>query len=324
MYQIKELQAIINKEIETRKIGREPFSLYEPLNYSLSNGGKRIRPVLTLMACNLFSEKIDQAIDAALAIEIFHNFTLLHDDIMDKADLRRGKPTVHKKWNENMAILSGDAMFIKSYDFLFETKTVKFKEILRIFNNTALEVCEGQQYDMEFETRKDVSEKEYLRMIELKTSVLLAAALQIGAIIGGADEKDSGLLYDFGKNIGLAFQLQDDLLDVYGDTKTFGKEIGGDIVANKKTFLHIKAKQLAANNDKEILEKFLNDQNISRTEKVLQVTSVYNKMGIKELTQEIISEYNNRAMDQLQKVNVPDERKTDLIKLAESLLKREK
>jgi geranylgeranyl diphosphate synthase, type II len=324
MYQIKEIQALVNKEIETRKIGREPFSLYDPINYTLSNGGKRIRPILTLMACNLFSEKIDQAIDAALAIEIFHNFTLLHDDIMDKAEIRRGKPTVHKKWNENTAILSGDAMFIKSYDFLFETQTVKFKEILQVFNNTALEVCEGQQYDMEFETRKDVSEKEYLRMIELKTSVLLAAALKIGAIIGGANEKDADLLYDFGRNIGLAFQLQDDLLDVYGDTKTFGKEIGGDIVANKKTFLLIKAKQLAAKDDKEMLEKFLNDQNISRTEKVLQVTSIYNKLGIKKLTEEIISKYNIRAMDQLQKVSLPNERKSELVKLAESLLKREK
>jgi geranylgeranyl diphosphate synthase type II len=324
MYQINELQAIINKEIETRKIGREPFSLYDPINYSLSNGGKRVRPILTLMACNLFSEEINQAIDAALAIEIFHNFTLLHDDIMDKAEIRRGKPTIHKKWNENTAILSGDAMFIKSYDFLFETKTTKFKEVLQIFNHTALEVCEGQQYDMEFETRKDVSEKEYLRMIELKTSVLLAAALKIGAIIGGAGEKDADLLYDFGKNIGLAFQLQDDLLDVYGDTKTFGKEIGGDIVANKKTFLLIKAKQLAGKDDKELLEKFLNDQNITRNEKVSKVTSIYNKLGIKELTQEIITEYNTRAMNQLQEVSVQYERKTELIKLAESLLKREK
>jgi geranylgeranyl diphosphate synthase, type II len=324
MYQIKELQSIINKEIENRKIGREPFSLYDPINYTLSNGGKRIRPILTLMACNLFSEKIDQAIDAALAIEIFHNFTLLHDDIMDKADIRRGNPTVHKKWNENTAILSGDAMFIKSYDFLFETKTANFKEILRVFNDTALEVCEGQQYDMEFETRQDVSENDYLRMIELKTSVLLAAALKIGALIGVANQKDSDLLYDFGKNIGLAFQLQDDLLDIYGDTKSFGKEIGGDIVANKKTFLLIKTKQLAGKADKELLEKYLNDQNVLRKEKVIQVTSIYNKLGIKELTQEIISEYHYKAMNQLQKVSVPNERKTELIKLAESLIEREK
>lgn len=324
MYHIKELQTIINKEIENRKIGREPFSLYDPINYTLSNGGKRIRPILTLMACNLFSEKIDKAIDAAIAIEIFHNFTLLHDDIMDKADIRRGNPTVHKKWNENTAILSGDAMFIKSYDFLFETQTTKFKEILQVFNNTALEVCEGQQYDMEFETRKDVSEKEYLRMIELKTSVLLAAALKIGAIIGGADEKDADLLYDFGINIGLAFQLQDDLLDVYGDTKTFGKEIGGDIVANKKTFLLIKAKQIAGSANKQTLEKYLDDQIISREEKVSGVTTIYNKLGIKELTQEIISEYHTLALDQLQKVGVSYERKMELIKLAESLIKREK
>ena len=268
MHKIKDLQEIINKEIESKKMGREPFSLYEPINYSLSNGGKRIRPLLTLLACNLFSEKIDQAIDAALAIEIFHNFTLLHDDIMDKADIRRGKPTVHKKWNENTAILSGDAMFIKSYDFLLETKTEKFKEILQVFNNTALEVCEGQQYDMEFENRNDVSENEYLRMIELKTSVLLAAALKIGAIIGGAENADADLLYDFGRNIGLAFQLQDDMLDVYGSKNTFGKEIGGDIVANKKTFLLIKAKQLSSIEDKRHIDSYLMDKKTPKEEKI--------------------------------------------------------
>jgi len=322
MYQIKEIQALVNKEIETRKIGREPFSLYDPINYTLSNGGKRIRPILTLMACNLFSEKIDQAIDAALAIEIFHNFTLLHDDIMDKADIRRGKPTVHKKWNENTAILSGDAMFIKSYDFLFETKTDKFKEILQVFNNTALEVCEGQQYDMEFESRNDVTEQEYLQMIELKTSVLLAAALKIGALIGGAKDTDAECLYDFGINIGLAFQIQDDLLDVYGDAKTFGKEIGGDIVANKKTFLLIKAKSLASKKEKELLEKYLNKKEITRKEKVSKITAIYNNLNIKLVADKLIADYYQKAIISLNKVSVSPEKKQELIKLTERLLKR--
>ncbi len=322
MYQIKELQSIINKEIENQKIGREPFSLYDPINYTLSNGGKRIRPILTLMACNLFSEKIDKAIDAAIAIEIFHNFTLLHDDIMDKAEIRRGKPTVHKKWNENTAILSGDAMFIKSYDFLFETQTAKFKEILQVFNNTALEVCEGQQYDMEFESRNEVTEQEYLRMIELKTSVLLAAALKIGALIGGANDLDAELLYDFGINIGLAFQIQDDLLDVYGDTKTFGKEIGGDIVANKKTFLLIKAKNLANKKEKELLEKYINNKEIDRIEKVSGITAIYNNLNLKLVAEQLIADYYQKAIINLNNVKVSHEKKRELIKLTERLLKR--
>lgn len=322
MYQIKELQSLVNKEIETRKIGREPMSLYEPIIYTLSSGGKRIRPILTLMACNLFSEKVDQAIDVAFAIEIFHNFTLLHDDIMDKADIRRGNPTVHKKWNENTAILSGDAMFIKAYDYLFKCKSPEFNQILRVFNNTALEVCEGQQYDMEFESRNDVTEQEYLQMIELKTSVLLAAALKIGALIGGAKDVDAELLYDFGRNIGLAFQIQDDLLDVYGDTKTFGKEIGGDIVANKKTFLLIKAKELATNDEKKLLEEFLNNKEISRKEKVSNITDIYNSLKIKAIAESLIAEYHQKALLSLTKVNVSDEKKKELLKLTENLLKR--
>jgi len=324
MYQIIELQEKINNSILESKIGREPITLYEPINYTLSLGGKRIRPVLVLMSCNLFSEKIDQAIDAAIGLEIFHNFTLLHDDIMDKADVRRGMPTVHKKWNENTAILSGDAMFIKAYDFFLKCKSPKLHEVLSVFNNTALEVCEGQQYDMEFENRDHVSETEYIRMIELKTSVLLAAALKIGAIIGGANNSDAELLYEFGRNIGLAFQLQDDLLDVYGNTEVFGKIIGGDIVANKKTFLLIKAKELAKNNEREILEKYLNDKNCLREEKVKAITSVYNTINIKNVTQNKIQEYHSKALEFLNKVSVSDERKIELKKLTEKLIQREK
>lgn len=212
MYTLKELQQIISDTIANQKIGREPYSLYDPINYTLEAGGKRIRPALVLLACNLFSDDIQKAIKPAIGLEIFHNFTLLHDDIMDNADIRRGNPTVHKKWDENTAILSGDAMFIKAYEYFLESESNNLKEILKVFNITALEVCEGQQYDMEFENRDSVTETEYLRMIELKTSVLLAAALKIGAIIGGADEKNANLLYEFGRNIGLAFQLQDDYL----------------------------------------------------------------------------------------------------------------
>lgn len=323
MHQLKELQEKVNYSILESKIGREPFSLYEPINYTLSLGGKRIRPVLVLLSCNLFSENIDQAIDAAIGLEIFHNFTLLHDDIMDKADVRRGKPTVHKKWNENTAILSGDVMFIKAYDFFLNSKSQNLHEILTVFNNTALEVCEGQQYDMEFENRNQVSETEYIRMIELKTSVLIAAALKIGAIIGGASRSDAELLYEFGRNIGLAFQLQDDLLDVYGDTEVFGKIIGGDIVANKKTFLLIKANELAKENEKEILKKYLNDKNYLREEKIKAITLVYNALNIKNITQNKIQEYHKKALGFLNKVNVSDDRKMELKKLTENLIQRE-
>ncbi|OFX19188.1 MAG: isoprenyl synthetase [Bacteroidetes bacterium GWA2_31_9b] len=324
MYKVKELQEITNNYIAENKIGREPFSLYDPINYTLLSGGKRIRPVLVLMSCNLFSEDINQTIDAAVGLETFHNFTLLHDDIMDKADVRRGNPTVHKKWNENTAILSGDAMFIKAYDFFLKCKSPNLHEILTVFNNTALEVCEGQQYDMEFENRDQVSETEYIRMIELKTSVLLAAALKIGAIIGGANNSDAELLYEFGRNIGLAFQLQDDLLDVYGNTEVFGKMIGGDIVANKKTFLLIKAKELAKSKEREILEKYLNDKSCLREEKVKAITSIYDNINIKNITQNKIQEYHNKALEFLNKVSVSDERKIELKKLTEKLIQREK
>ncbi|PLX19439.1 MAG: isoprenyl synthetase, partial [Marinilabiliales bacterium] len=268
MYNLKELQDLINKKISNEKIGREPFSLYDPIKYTLESGGKRIRPVLVLMTCNLFSDKIEHALRPAIGLEIFHNFTLLHDDIMDHADIRRGNPTVHKKWNENAAILSGDAMFIKAYEYFLDCQSTNFREILKIFNSTALEVCEGQQYDMEFEEKAIVTEAEYLRMIELKTSVLLAAALKIGALLGGANEKDADLLYQFGLNIGLAFQLQDDYLDVYGDVKVFGKKIGGDIVANKKTFMLIKAQEMARGEIKEQLNQLLNEQDFDRETKI--------------------------------------------------------
>ncbi len=323
MYSIKELQEIISNKISNDKIGREPFSLYDPINYTLESGGKRIRPALVLMACNLFSKKIDHAIMPAIGVEIFHNFTLLHDDIMDHADIRRGNPTVHKKWNENTAILSGDAMLIKAYDYFMDIDSQNLRKVLKVFNNTALEVCEGQQYDMEFEDRSNVSEKEYLRMIELKTSVLLAGALKIGALLGNANDKDADSLYEFGRNIGLAFQLQDDYLDVYGDVKVFGKQIGGDIVANKKTFMLIKAKELATDETKEKLSFWLNQKEFDRDNKVKAVTEIYDKLNIRELVKGKIEELNKRALDYLAEVSVDENKKSELKKLAESLIKRD-
>jgi geranylgeranyl diphosphate synthase type II len=241
---------------------------------------------------------------------------------MDHADIRRGKPTVHKKWDENTAILSGDAMFIKAYEYFLDIDSPNFREILKVFNNTALEVCEGQQYDMEFEQRTDVTEQEYLRMIELKTSVLLAAALKIGALLGGANSKDADLLYEFGRNIGLAFQLQDDYLDVYGDTDVFGKQIGGDIVANKKTFMLIKALQLADNKNKNKLEELILSENFERETKVSKVTQIYNDLNIKELVAAEISKLNKKAYNYLEQVSVPDSNKEELKRLSEQLIKR--
>ena len=322
MYTLSELQNVINESIKNENIGREPYSLYDPINYTLEAGGKRIRPALVLLACNLFSNDVKQAVKPAIGLEIFHNFTLLHDDIMDHADIRRGIPTVHKKWNENTAILSGDAMFIKAYEYFLDCQSSNFREILKVFNITALEVCEGQQYDMEFENRQDVSEDEYLRMIELKTSVLLAAALKIGAMIGGADQTDADLLYEFGRNIGLAFQLQDDFLDVYGDVKVFGKEIGGDIVANKKTMMLIKALELAQGKDLDDLKKILDQEEFNRDEKVKAVTNIYDQLKIKEIVQNQIIELNEKAIQYLSQVNVTEDKKSELKKLADKLLNR--
>lgn len=322
MYNFAELKDKINDFISKDNIGREPFSLYDPINYTLKSGGKRIRPVLTLLACNLFSEDVENAIKPAIGLEIFHNFTLLHDDIMDHADIRRGNPTVHKKWNENTAILSGDAMFIKAYDYFLDCESPNFREILKVFNLTALEVCEGQQYDMEFEDRDNVTEQEYLRMIELKTSVLLAAALKVGALLGGANIKNADLLYEFGRNIGLAFQLQDDYLDVYGDTEVFGKQIGGDIVSNKKTFMLIKAQELAEGENEIRLKNLLISNDIDREEKVTAVTEIYNSLKIKEIVQKRIQELNEKAFDYLNQVSVLDTKKIELKKLAEKLINR--
>jgi len=245
MQQIVQLQNSINQYISNKTYGASPVELYEPINYIMSLGGKRLRPCLLLMACDMFGGDVEQALAPALAIEVFHNFTLMHDDIMDKAPLRRGKPTVHEKWNANTAILSGDVMMVESNKLIMQVKDNILRPVLDVFNDTAVGVCEGQQIDMNFETRQDVQIDEYINMIRLKTAVLVGGALKMGALVGGADDAEGTLLYNFGEQLGIAFQLQDDILDVYGDPKKFGKQVGGDIISNKKTYLLIKALELA-------------------------------------------------------------------------------
>jgi len=326
MKKISELQKLIIKEIENhaRLIAANnfPSELYEPIEYILTIGGKRLRPVLVLESCQMFSDSFEQAILPAIGIEIFHNFTLLHDDIMDKSPLRRNKPTVHTKWNENIALLSGDAMMIIAYKYIAKCEHDKFNLIFPIFNQTALEICEGQQYDMNFENRSDVSTAEYLKMIELKTSVLIAACLKIGSLLGGAKMADADKLYDFGKNIGLAFQLQDDYLDVYGDSAVFGKKIGGDIVSNKKTFFLVNALELAEKRDKETLLNLINAVNFVPSDKIKSITEIYNKLNIKKLLEQQIQQYYNLAFNSLKAVEIEEHRKQQLMEFANNLLFR--
>lgn len=302
---------------------REPMGLYDPIEYVLGLGGKRLRPVLMLLAYNLYKEDVTRIFSQAAGIETYHNFTLLHDDLMDKADMRRNKPTVHKKWDENTAILSGDAMLILAYQFMMKKCPLECVErVMEVFGRTALEVCEGQQWDMEFEHRLDVTVDEYIEMIRLKTSVLLAAALKIGVILGGAPEKDAQLLYDFGIKMGLAFQLQDDYLDVYGDPAVFGKKIGGDILCNKKTFMLITALSLAEGEDKETLLNWLRATDYVAEEKIQSVTALYNKVGVPELCQARIDAYYKEGLELLDKVNVESSLKEELKKFVCHLMDR--
>ena len=324
MYNLKELQEIINNEFNNLDFKQDPVELYEPIEYILSIGGKHLRPTLVLMACNLFSDTVNQAIKPALGIDIFHNFTLLHDDIMDNASIRRNHSTVHTKWNVNVAILSGDAMCIKAYEYLAECDPYILKVILNIFNRTALKVCEGQQYDMNFENAQKITEKEYLKMIELKTSVLIASCLKIGALIGGAKEKEAQLLYEFGKNIGMAFQLQDDLLDVYGDSKVFGKKIGGDIISNKKTFLLITALELAKGSTLAELKNQINAIEFKPEKKIKAVRNIYDKLAAKKITEKNINEFFEFAFKFLDKVNIDEKRKTELKKFTKKIIHRVK
>ena len=323
MLSFNEILQKIEQEIAQLQFTYPPKSLYEPIEYILSLGGKRIRPALVLMACNLYKEEGDAAIKPALGLEVFHNFTLLHDDLMDEADKRRNKPTVHKVWNANTAILSGDAMLIAAYQLIEETAPESLKEILHLFTATALEICGGQQYDMEFESRTDVSEAEYIEMIRLKTAVLLACALKMGAIVGNAPKEDAEALYQFGIHIGLAFQLQDDLLDVYGDTATFGKNIGGDILCNKKTFLLINALRLASEQQRAILNDWIHKKEFDPAEKIAAVTAIYNQLHLKELSEEKIHTYYISAMEYLNSLQVAPEKLTILKEISARLMNRQ-
>jgi len=323
MTELSDLQAIISDAVDKISYPQYPEQLYEPLSYILSIGGKRMRPALLLMACELFGGDINKAIPPALAIEVFHNFTLMHDDIMDNAPLRRGKTTVHERWNKNVAILSGDVMLIEGYKLMMQVEDHLLRQVLDIFNNTAVGVCEGQQIDMEFETRSVVDIEEYINMIRLKTAVVLGGALKIGALIGGASQVDADLLSEFGVQLGIAFQLQDDILDVYGDPEKFGKQVGGDIISNKKTYLLIKALELAEGELAVELNALLNATHLANTVKVAGVTNVYNELDIRQHADTAMQTYADKAFEALKKIKLPDEHKQYLQDFADGLLVRE-
>jgi len=324
MNTIKDLQILIEDAVTKLQYPLYPAELYEPITYILSVGGKRMRPALLLMACDLFDGNVEGAIPPALAIEVFHNFTLVHDDIMDNAPLRRGKVTVHEKWNPNVAILSGDVMLVEAYKLIMRVDTAVLRQVLEVFSNTAVGVCEGQQFDMNFEKQDLVQIGDYLNMIRLKTAVLLGGALKIGALIGGAALSDADLLCTFGEKLGIAFQLQDDILDVYGDPDKFGKQVGGDIISNKKTYLLIKALELAGPEEKEELGKWLTATNFNTADKVASVTALYNQLNVRQYAEQSMHEFAAKAFDALDKINLPDDRKQFLRDFADSLMVREK
>ena len=318
-----EILNLVNEFLASLAYDRKPASLYEPIKYVLSMGGKRIRPTLMLMAYNLFKEDPQSILMNAIALETYHNYTLLHDDLMDHADMRRGLPTVHKKWDANTAILSGDSMLVLAYERMAQCDARYLQPVLHLFTETALEIGEGQQYDMEFENRNDVTEEEYIEMIRLKTSVLLACALKIGALLAGASPEDADNLYKFGEQIGLAFQLQDDYLDVYGDSKVFGKKIGGDITSNKKTYMLINAFNHANAQQLQELTAWVNAKEFDRQEKVAAVTRLYNEIGIDALAQEKIAYYFEQSKKYLDAVSVDSARKEELKKYAQRMMKRQ-
>ena len=316
----QQLFELFTSNINEAEYGENPKELYEPINYMMQLGGKRLRPILSLLACNLFSQNVEKALHAAHAIEVFHNFTLVHDDIMDNAPLRRGKETVYKKWNMPIAILSGDLMMIKATQLLCKTEFADIKELLEVFNKTAIEVCEGQQIDMNFETQKNVSHEEYLEMIKLKTAVLLGCSLQIGALIGGASKADAQHLYDFGINIGLAFQIQDDILDSFGDGSITGKQVGGDIVSNKKTLLLIELLETVHKDDKILLEKAMGNEH--QEKKISEIISLYNKYMIQQFAESKKQMYLDLAFKHLKEVNVDEQNKSVITNTAQELMNR--
>lgn len=323
MLSFEEIRKKVEQVVSGLRFEYPPKSLYDPIEYTLVLGGKRIRPALVLMAYNLYKEQVEAALAPAVGLEVFHNFTLLHDDLMDEADKRRNKPTVHKVWNANTAILSGDAMLIAAYELIGKTDAAHLKSVFDLFTQTALEICGGQQYDMEFETRTDVTEEEYIEMIRLKTAVLLACALKMGAILADAPAEDAEHLYQFGIHIGLAFQLQDDLLDVYGNTETFGKNIGGDILCDKKTFLLINAFRRADDRQRSELNRWIGAKPEHPEEKIAAVTYIYNELHLKELSEQKIEDYFARAMEHLDAVRVQPEKKAVLKQLSERLMSRQ-
>lgn len=315
----------LEDHLSQHSFGENPPELYQPLSYILNLGGKRIRPLLALLGYGIYGKNPEEILNQASAVEVFHNFTLMHDDIMDDAPLRRGKPTVHEKWNANVAILSGDVMLVKAYDLLLSTEPHLLGEIICLFNQTAAEVCEGQQFDMNFEKLDHVHEDEYINMIRLKTAVLLGFALQMGAILAGATQEDAQKLYDFGVNVGVGFQLKDDLLDVFADQAKFGKQVGGDIISNKKTFLLIKALELAEGKDAEELNRWLTMKEFDKAEKVEAVKALYVKLGIKNLTETKMHSYFEKGFSQLEQIHFKNEEYYQaLVAITQDLIHREK
>lgn len=321
---MQHLQQLVIEAIEKSQFPETPTNLYDPIRYILTLGGKRVRPVLTLMAAELFGmQQMEEIIPAAKAVEFFHNFSLIHDDLMDKAPLRRGKTTVHEKWDANIAILSGDGLLVKAYEEISKCNPVYLPATLKILSKVAMEVCEGQQLDMDYEMRESLSMNEYLEMIRLKTSVLLGGALQLGAILSGADAQQQQLIYDFGENVGLAFQLQDDILDAYGDPDTFGKIVGGDIMINKKTFLLVKLMEVIAPADRPHMEQLLQSTVDTRPTKVADMLALYDKYEVRKSADELKDNYTQKAFEKMEALDVPKQRKEALLVLANSLLVRQ-
>lgn len=322
MQHIEEYQKAFLKHLEGFTVHKEPKNLYQPINYILELGGKRLRPVLTLMTAEVFGESVENALDAALSIEVFHNFSLVHDDIMDDAPLRRGKETVHEKWDLNTGILSGDAMLIMAYQLFENYEAETFQALAKLFSKTALEVCEGQQYDIDFETRDDVTITEYLKMIEYKTAVLVGAAMKMGAIVAKASNEDQNSIYEFGRLLGIAFQLQDDYLDAFGNPETFGKQVGGDIIENKKTYLYLKTMELGTNEDeKEFLFSMQNNV-LSNEDKVKVAKQFFEDTGAAEATLEAVKSYTNKAFKVLETLNISEDKKLVLRVFGEQLMTR--
>ena len=322
MQHIEQYQKSFLKYLEGFTINREPKNLYQPINYILNLGGKRLRPTLTLMTTEIFSGSSKAAMDAALSIEVFHNFSLVHDDIMDDAPLRRGEQTVHEKWNINTGILSGDAMLILAYQLFENYEAQTFQALAKLFSKTALEVCEGQQYDIDFETRNDVTIPEYLKMIEYKTAVLVGAAMKMGAIVANASAEDQNTIYDFGRYLGIAFQLQDDYLDAFGDPETFGKQVGGDILENKKTYLVLKTLELGAEDHRLNLQTFMKNSELPDTNKVEKVKALFTNTGAAEATLKAVKDYTNKAFEVLKHLNVSADKKQSLRLFGEQLMNR--